>query len=248
MQLLSGNSAYLGDVSSLILILATGYLLYAIPFRRLLFREHEGYTLYFVLLILGVVFYLLHAIFPCFSWLEERSSINTTALTAFLHALLLNIIAMFALYIVKLTNHQLYEQYMLRIMENIQLHFEAHVYQAMINKEMLLITLDNKKTYIGSVLKYTGHESKAEKWLTMKPAFSGYRDETSNTMKISVTYNSKLKNSTERLSNDKFDKYKISFPISRIVSLQNFDIQEYVDVFENQNSNKSKNSKINEIN
>lgn len=106
--------------------------------------------------------------------------------------------------------------------------FEKIIRQAIDEKNILLITLDNSKAYIGwpaDTFDFS-HPDTAKKHLRIVPMMSGYRDSATMGLNITTDYSVALEEHEDLLA--------VVIPVEKIASLQNFDLDLY-DSFQRQN-------------
>ena len=113
--------------------------------------------------------------------------------------------------------------------------FEKIVWQAIDERNMLLITLDSHKAYIGwpaDTFDFSQPDT-AKKHLRIIPMMSGYRDSAMN-LTITTDYLATL-GETSSSNQEKYRKLlAVVIPVEKIASLQNFDLDLY-DSFQRQN-------------
>lgn len=218
-----GSNILLGVLA----VLASGYIVYDTPLCRwVLSGGHTGYVLYFRIITVGLVLlFLPFALISTTEWFpallrflrleHEHALFLTLPLVLFLRAA-----AWAFVHCGGLVSSEWRGK--LRMKELDGKGFEQFVLEKINRREMLLITLDSKKVYVGWPLEIPDNEDK--KWLRFAPQWSGFRDD-SSTIGIKINYSkvfkpSELKNNYMLIQADK------------IVTLQPFDIR----IFEQFNS------------
>jgi len=95
---------------------------------------------------------------------------------------------------------------------------ERFVSEKISHREMILITLENKKVYVGWPLEVPDDETK--QWLRFAPEWSGYRDDESATIRIETDY-------SRVFDQSRLEKNHMLIQVEKIVTLQPFDIEAF---------------------
>ena len=120
---------------------------------------------------------------------------------------------------------------MLQYRDILELLFEKSVSDA----KLVSITLKNNKVYIGIVTRYPEPHTKGERFVSILPIFSGYRDKETKRLAISTDYLAvydeleELQKADPSLDTDDFD---IIIPISEILSINIYSLA-VSDLFDN---------------
>lgn len=109
---------------------------------------------------------------------------------------------------------------------------KAKLYQAVLNAEIIMVTLDTGKVYSGLILDAIDMEKPEMDYLALCPYKSGYRDQKTQVIRFTNNYWSYFKsiyhhyqsepNSFTKISNE-IRKYSIVLPLKHIVSIENYD-------------------------
>lgn len=211
-----GGSVVLGVLA----VLASGHIVHDAPLCRwFLSGKHTGYVLYFRIITVGLVLLVVpFALITTTEWfpallrflrLENEHALFLTLPLA----LLLRVAASAFVYCGGKISAAWREQ--LKRKELDGKGFERFILEKINRREMILITLDNKKVYAGWPLEIPDNEDK--KWLRFAPQWSGFRDD-SAALDIKNDYSMvfdppELKNNYMLIQADK------------IVTMQPFDIE-----------------------
>lgn len=200
--------------------LASGYLLHEISFWRMWFREHPGHVLYFRVLVAGLIWQV------CFGALWDNALCWPAV---FPHAKQAAGLAVALLLCLAANGVQknfiAREKFDRRRLICSGMHFEYHILRALQGNLPIMVTLDNGKIYIGWV--GSVRRQADAKWLTLVPAFSGYRDE-SQRIKIVTDYADALDDGAIRQRSEEGDlNLDVTLPVEKIASLQFFDAEFY---------------------
>lgn len=89
---------------------------------------------------------------------------------------------------------------------------------------MIMLTLKNRKVYIGKPLEITRDESGRQRWASIVPWRSGYRDGETCALKLTTNYEKALQ---DLASQKELKFFTMCIPVSEIVSSQFFDEELY---------------------
>jgi len=181
-----GGSVILGVLA----VLASGHIVYDAPLCRwFLSGKHTGYVLYFRIITVGLVLLVLPLAlitttewFPAFLRVLRLQHEHALFLTLPL-ALCLRALAWALVYCGGKLSAAWREE--LKRKELDGKGFERFILEKINRREMILITLDNRKVYAGWPLEIPDNEDK--KWLRFAPQWSGFRDD-SSAISIKVDY------------------------------------------------------------
>ena len=190
--------------------------------------ESSGYSLYFRVLIIGLfwLFFLSHIVnlFADFSGSESHEMLLMIILTAALLARFF----MERVYNFLDKRGRLNERKKKRLQKS-NYFFESHIYSAFMKRSLLMATLQSGKVYIGFV-DAMNDQDQAIKWINMVPLFSGNRDTTNQRLKIDTYYNDG-KSAESGGDEASPSHYRVTLPVDKIVSLQDFDMKVYEERF-----------------
>jgi len=211
-----GGNVVLGVLA----VLASGHIIYDAPLCRwFLSGKHTGYVLYFRIITVGLVLLVLPFAlitttewFPAFLRLLRLENEHALFLTLPL-ALLLRVAASTVVYCGGLVSSEWRDKLSMKELDG--KGFEQFIMEKIHRREMMLITLDNRKIYAGWPLEIPDNEDK--KWLRFAPQWSGFRDD-SSAIDIKVDY-SRVFETPELKSN-----YML-IQADKIVTMQPFDIR-----------------------
>ena len=208
-----GNGLVLGVLS----LLASGYIVYDAPiFRWFWPGRHAGYVLYFRIIAVGLVLlFVLYALFIIdfsflrFSFLKpENAPLLTLPFSFCLRALASAIV-----YCGRKLNSEW--GYKLKLKEFSERGLDQFIFEKIVRREMVLITLESKKVYVGWPLEVPDNES--NNWLRFAPLWSGFRDEDSS-ISIQIDYSTVL--DEQRLQTN-----RMLVQVEKIVTVQPFELQ-----------------------
>ncbi|MCH7409992.1 hypothetical protein MM239_11355 [Belliella sp. DSM 111904] len=89
--------------------------------------------------------------------------------------------------------------------------------------KLLMITTKSRKVYIGYINRIS--EPLGENHINLIPSFSGYRDNESLDLRITISYTDVIKKYVEEDRADKIDKLGIVFPVNEILFVSKFDLE-----------------------
>ena len=208
------GSFLLGTLS----VLASGYIIYDAPILRLWLSKSAGYVLYFRIITTGLILVILSAVLlhpftpndvPI---LDFTLTPEHAPIVAFVVALGLRGLAEFGTSIYGKRQPKWKEKLNRKRLDEKGL--DQFIYDRINNEEMIMVTLENKKVYIGWPLEAPNNED--NKWLRLTPYWSGYRDEESN-VTVQVDY------STVFGTPPPDDRNRMLIPVEKIVTAQPFD-------------------------
>ena len=207
-------------------ILASGYLLYDARICRPLWSMCTGYILYFRIITTGLFFlfilYFLYVYLENFTPFIEALGITSqnALLWTFLFALVLRILSdaltLLACKFVPEWNDIL----QLKMLDERGL--EDFIYEKIRDRQLVMITLESGKVYVGWPLEIPINEN--AKWLRLVPQFSGHRNAQFE-ISFQVNY-------SKVFGNKPSDENRMLIPLEKIVTVQPFDF----DVFEKFNN------------
>ncbi len=233
----SGSSFLLASL----FILASGYIIHSAPICRFWISKSTGYILYFRIITTSLIFLLLFyflfyaafalmfgsnaiiAVDPSLSRLMFEANVAPVQLFllgAFCFSLILRGCAYCVVrWIIK--GDLLYD---LNLKTFDEKGLDQLVYKRMYAGEMIMLTLDSNKVYVGWPIEAPDPGSEDDKWLRIVPQLSGYRDE---------KYKVVIQRDYTKLSDyNPFEYDPMLIAVEKIVTAQPFDI----DIFEKLNS------------
>lgn len=110
---------------------------------------------------------------------------------------------------------------------------EGYIKRTQVKHPFLLITLDNRKVYVG-IVSNTFHFNeldKEEKYLRLRVIFSGYRGDADLQFRITMEYREAPQTGGENLGREAplIEDQEIMVPVGKIVSIQPFDPEVYAE-------------------
>ena len=198
-------------------VLAFGYIIHDALICRLWFSKSTGYSLYFRIITIGLIFlFICQGLIYLLSPLEEEEanvswlSAHPLAATLFF-ALFLRICA----YLWVQTRGRKTPEWKHGLIKKSlnDKGLDQFIYERIHEKGMIMVTLENRKVYAGWPIEAPGNED--NKWLRVVPQWSGYRNKKS-TIKVEINY-------SEVIGNAPSDKNCILIPVEKIVTLHPFD-------------------------
>ena len=198
-------------------VLASGYLIYDAPLLRLWFSKTSGYVLYFRIIaiglfltfVLGLISYLFT--FPKVPFLDLPLHYESAPIIALFVAGFFRFMSAVVVICFKKCNPQWEKKFILKILSEKEL--DQFIYERIINNQMIMVTLENQKVYMGWPIEAPDNEE--NKWLRLTPEWSGHRDEKSM-ITIQVNYSKVMNNSP-------IDQNYMLIPVEKIVTVQLFD-------------------------
>ena len=207
------SSAAFG-LQTVALALACGYLLHETPVWRRQFREYTGHVLYFRVAVIGLLWLsLCDWLLPFF----VEKSIFSAAVPLFSAFLFLLATAGLQNLIFRLRPEKRIKL-LLRSFAKEEKLFERHIMQALATNTQVMVTMDSGKVYAGLVV--AARLQSSEKWLTLFPTISGYRNEKSKQVFLETDYSLLREEAAKNHPDLKFD---VTLPVDKIASLQFFD-------------------------
>ena len=161
--------------------MASGYIIHDAPICRLWWSKSTGYVLYLRIIVAGLslvsaLSLLLYALpFHNFPLLGVNLAPEQAPMLAFAIAVILRIF--FAIGTQLYSWHKPPWKYQLDWKNLNEKGLDQIVYEKIYANEMIMVTLENNKVYIGWPLAAPNHED--SNWLRLVPEWSGYRDEKS---------------------------------------------------------------------
>ena len=198
-------------------VLASGYIIYDAPLLRWWLPKSTGYVLYFRILttgllltfFLGVLLYtpMLHNV----SILGLQLNPEFSPVMAFPVALGLRALVKGVTFICGKCQPQWKVQ--LKIQTLNEKGLDQFIFERILNKKMIMVTLENKKVYAGWPIEAPGNED--NQWLRFTPQWSGYRDADSKII-VETDYSKVL--DTALLTTN-----RMLISVEKIVTVQPFD-------------------------
>ena len=211
------NSGFAPGLLGALAVLASGYLLYHAPLLRNYWYGCTGYVLYFRIIVTGTLLSLVVGFgLPYYrSLFLDNPLPNATFITALALWLLFFfmekvLVKIFPPLRDKLNLNRLEGQY-----------FETFIYEKSIAPAMIMITLENRKIYIGWPLEILV-ESPDNKWLRLIPFWSGCRND-EGIVEITTKYDKALHVTDKNLMSEQQKLIVMLIPVDKISVLQPFD-------------------------
>ena len=198
-------------------VLASGYIIHDAPICRLLWRRSTGYDLYLRTIAVGLILLILSSVllYPLIPanvslWKFTFNFENAPILT-FLVALSLRGLVELVIVGRGIGNPKWKEKW---VYDNLnEKELDQFIYERVVNKKMIMVTLENKKVYAGWPIEAPGNED--NQWLRFTPQWSGYRDADSRII-VETDY-SKVLDTTLLTTN------QMLISVEKIVTVQPFD-------------------------
>ena len=220
------NNFIVGTLS----VLASGYLLYDARICRLFWPMYAGYILYFRIITMGLFFlfllYFLYVFLEKFTPFIEVWGITSkhALLLTFPIALFLRILHEALMWLACKVVPKWKDKLQLKILN--ERGFDKFIYEKIRDREMVMITLESGKVYVGWPLATPINEN--AKWLRLVPQLSGHRNAQFK-VSFQVDY-------SEVFDDEPSDENRMLIPLEKIVTAQPFDIE----VFEKFNNRGSR--------
>jgi len=211
------NSGFAPGLLGALAVLASGYLLYHVPLLHShWYRRTEGYVLYFRIIVTGTLLSSLAVgFFPYYrSLFPDIPLPNAT----FIAALALWLLFFFMEKALVIIFPKLRDTLNLNRLEG--QYFETFIYEKNIASEMIMITLENRKIYIGWPLGILV-EGQENKWLRLIPFWSGCRDE-KGIVEITTKYDKAFRVTDKNSRSEQQESIIMLIPVDKISVLQPF--------------------------
>jgi len=209
------NNFVVGTLS----VLASGYLLHEARLCRLIWPMYAGYILYFRTITVGLFFlfflYFLYVLLEKFTPFIEVLKINAkdVLLLTFPLALFLRILLEALTWLLCKCSLEWKDKLQLKILD--ERGFDKFIYEKIRDWEMVMITLESGKVYVGWPLATPINEN--AKWLRLVPQLSGHRN-----AQLEVSFQV---NYSKVFGDEPSDQNHMLIPSEKIVTAQPFDIE-----------------------
>ncbi len=201
-------------------ILASGYVLYTAPVCRFWWPRVSGSALYFRSIATGFAFFYLcylsiYALIQ-FNLSPLELKIEHITFLAFPSALVLWTVITLGFWMYAKNNINWKQKFTLKSLRKNEL--DKFVYQQLINKGIIMITLENNKVYIGWPVEIINEED--SKWLGIIPMWSGYRD-LQKGVHIQTNYSTVFGDQSS-------NQNRMLISVEKIVTVQPFDEETFI--------------------
>ena len=235
-----------GIVAILLPIIISGYLLLNAKFIMLMMPKGPGSNRYFRILLVGFVWCFIVAMVACGSscfdmnldgnsnsdkwWLRPAAQVGILSIASALcirgvDSLLFPLSR--ALWILMNKQEEQEEReynndywFYLRMLEKEARFMEVFIWRSMVHNDLIMLTLDNSKVYVGLATVMTMTKDVPE-WLEIIPMLSGYREEKDKRTEITSRYIA-LEKDEEFSEKFNMSNLKMILPVRKIVSFQGF--------------------------